>query len=270
MATLPYIQIEVAKYLADTMHLNTEEHGAYYLIILNYWQREKPIQESRMPAITRLSNERWQVVKDALKEFFKIDAENVWHHDKIDLDLQRVKRKVKQASDAGKASAAKRAAKKQTPKPAQALKDKTDVKTEAPTKPQPKANEEEKEKKKNNNKKKESISSDELEGLLVKDDSFKLLPSVDPQVWEDYLQMRAEKKKPITNLAKKYTMTKLKILEEKGNCPNEVLMQSINSNWTGVFEIKDGANKNGKPSTNNEQTAHDSFARGAFNFSLGE
>jgi uncharacterized protein YdaU (DUF1376 family) len=39
MAALPYMQFHIAEYLADTSHLTTEEHGAYLLLIFNYWQR---------------------------------------------------------------------------------------------------------------------------------------------------------------------------------------------------------------------------------------
>lgn len=111
MAALPYIQLYVADYLADTMHLTTEEHGAYLLIIMNYWQTGKPIPESRLNSVARLSNDRWNSVKVSLNEFFTVDENNHWIHDRIDQDLIKVKSKSTQASIAGKASAAKRAAK---------------------------------------------------------------------------------------------------------------------------------------------------------------
>ena len=112
MATLPYIQLYVSDYLADTMHLTAEEHGAYMLLIMNYWQTEKPIPENRLQGVTRMFNDRWDSVKQTLNEFFEIDENGDWFHKRIQLDLQKVKEKSKQASKAGKLSALKRAEKK--------------------------------------------------------------------------------------------------------------------------------------------------------------
>jgi uncharacterized protein YdaU (DUF1376 family) len=104
MAALPYIQLYVADYLADTMHLTTEEHGAYLLLIFNYWQTGKPIPTSRLARIARLSNDRWISVEASLKEFFNDDGE-MWTHERIERDLELVHSSKKQKSDAGKASA---------------------------------------------------------------------------------------------------------------------------------------------------------------------
>jgi len=108
MAALPYMQLYVADYLSDTMHLTTEEHGAYMLIIFNYWQRGKAPHFSKLGAITKL-NDRWTSVEDSLKEFFEVDEDGLWFHWRIEADLEKVRLKQKQASNAGKISAKKRA-----------------------------------------------------------------------------------------------------------------------------------------------------------------
>ena len=117
MAALPYMQLYVADYLADTMHLTTEEHGAYLLLIFNYWQTGKPIPVSRLARITRLSNERWTDVERSLVEFFN-ERGNEWVHDRIERDLEAVHATQEQRIAAGKASAEarKQAAKTRKPK----------------------------------------------------------------------------------------------------------------------------------------------------------
>lgn len=104
MAALPYMQLYVADYLADTMHLSTEEHGAYLLIIFNYWQTGKPIPKPRLPKIARLSNDRWISAETSLSEFFsEVDGE--WVHERIEIDLEAVRLAQTQRVAAGKASA---------------------------------------------------------------------------------------------------------------------------------------------------------------------
>jgi len=104
MAALPYMQLYVADYLADTMHLTTEEHGAYLLLIFNYWQTGKPIPKKRLSRIARIPNDRWTVVEDSLSEFFN-DNGTEWTHKRIEADLQMVNEAQEQRAAAGKASA---------------------------------------------------------------------------------------------------------------------------------------------------------------------
>ncbi|WP_443692634.1 YdaU family protein [Pseudomonas sp.] len=116
MAALPYMQLYVADYLADTMHLTTEEHGAYLLLIFNYWQTGKPIPVSRLARITRLSNERWTDVERSLGEFFN-ERSGEWVHDRIERDLEALHATQAQRIAAGKASAeARKNAAKPRPK----------------------------------------------------------------------------------------------------------------------------------------------------------
>lgn len=112
MAALPYMQLYVADYLADTPHLTTEEHGAYLLLLFSYWQTGKPLRVDRLSSSARLSNERWTDVKRTLKEFFK-EVDGVWIHPRVEKDLEKVAAKSGKNSEAGKASAAARALAKQ-------------------------------------------------------------------------------------------------------------------------------------------------------------
>ncbi|HDX4047730.1 TPA: DUF1376 domain-containing protein [Enterobacter soli] len=111
MAALPYMQLYIADYLADTMHLSTEEHGAYLLLMFNYWQTGRPIPKNRLSKIARLSNDRWSAVEPSLKEFFN-DTGIEWVQERIERDLDAVKNSISQKSAAGKASAQARKAKK--------------------------------------------------------------------------------------------------------------------------------------------------------------
>ena len=111
MAALPYMQLYVADYLADTPHLTTEEHGAYLLLMFNYWQTGRPLPKSRLAGIAKLTNERWTNVERTLNEFF-LDIGSEWVHERIERDLQAVKGAQSQRSTAGKKSAEVRAAKK--------------------------------------------------------------------------------------------------------------------------------------------------------------
>lgn len=103
------MQLYVADYLGDTFHLTTEEHGAYLLLMMTYWQSGKPIHKSRLAKAARLPDERWADVERTLNEYFTEDENGYWTHYRIDRDLKRVNAKSNQASKAGKASAAKRA-----------------------------------------------------------------------------------------------------------------------------------------------------------------
>lgn len=113
MAALPYMQLYIADYLADTMHLDAEEHGAYILLMFNYWQTGKPLpnDDTRLARIARVANDRWPSVKASLSEFFNV-TETEWVHYRIELDLELVYESQSQKSAAGKKSAAAKKARK--------------------------------------------------------------------------------------------------------------------------------------------------------------
>ncbi|XXD10171.1 DUF1376 domain-containing protein [Klebsiella sp. R445] len=87
--------------------------SCYLLLMFNYWQTGRAIPKSRLSKIARLSNDRWSSVESSLKEFFN-DNGTEWVHERIERDLEMVRSSQRQKSDAGKASAKARKAKKST------------------------------------------------------------------------------------------------------------------------------------------------------------
>jgi uncharacterized protein YdaU (DUF1376 family) len=109
MAALPYMPLYVADYLADTSHLTTAEHGAYLLLIMNYWQRggSLPGDDVRLARIARVSLKVWAEMKPTMAEFFK-DSNGQWIHYRIEKELELVRVKSEKARQAGLASAERR------------------------------------------------------------------------------------------------------------------------------------------------------------------
>ena len=65
--------VYIGDYLADTMHLTTEQHGAYLLLIFHLWRRGTLPDEDRvLEKITGLSESSWASTRPVLAEFFKI------------------------------------------------------------------------------------------------------------------------------------------------------------------------------------------------------
>jgi uncharacterized protein YdaU (DUF1376 family) len=106
---LPYMQFYVADYLAATAHLTAAQNGAYLLLLFNYWQRAKPLNNTneRLCNVARMSMEEWMACKHEIAEFFDINGDE-WRHARVDEDLANVLGKSISASNAGTASANKR------------------------------------------------------------------------------------------------------------------------------------------------------------------
>ena len=105
MSSLPYLQLYVSDYLADTAHLTAEQHGAYMLLIMNYWQKGRSLDNTsdRLQFVARLSPESWEANKEILAEFFVLEGDT-WWHSRIETDLEKVREKSAKASTAGKRS----------------------------------------------------------------------------------------------------------------------------------------------------------------------
>jgi phage replication O-like protein O len=84
--------------------------------------------------------------------------------------------------------------------------------------------------------KKEIITKDTLQ----KKEIFELPVYIDESIWQQFLEMREKMKSPATKQAQKLIINKLGGFFQKGQDPNEILKQSIISNWKNVFPINGG------------------------------
>lgn len=69
-------------YLADTMHLTTEEHGAYMLLLMAAWRSDdcSLINDDRKLArITGLSTRKWNAIKDTILEFWTVENDRIFN-----------------------------------------------------------------------------------------------------------------------------------------------------------------------------------------------
>lgn len=82
-----------------------------------------------------------------------------------------------------------------------------------------------------------SINRQSNKATLEKD-----LPDWIPQeAWRAYVEMRNRIKAPLTQKAKQLTWKKLERLRDEGNPVDQVLEQSIERSYRGVFEVKRGS-----------------------------
>lgn len=102
-----WMPLFIGDYLADTSRLTTEQHGAYLLLIMDYWRNGPPPDNVQvLSQITRLSPDSWSMTQAMLKQFFRIE-DGCWRHKRIDEELilaktnkEAAQKKAKVAADA--------------------------------------------------------------------------------------------------------------------------------------------------------------------------
>jgi uncharacterized protein YdaU (DUF1376 family) len=98
----------VGDYLSATGRLTTEQHGAYLLILLDYWKNGPPPNDDAvLAALARMSLAAWRKAKPALIGFFDI-REGLLIQKRVEKERDRTAEITEERSKAGKIGAAKR------------------------------------------------------------------------------------------------------------------------------------------------------------------
>lgn len=85
-----WMPLYIGDYLADTMHLTTEQHGAYLLLIMAYWKNGGAISSSdqSLAATCRLSPDAWSMHKHTLASFFDTESDPMlWIHVRAEKEM---------------------------------------------------------------------------------------------------------------------------------------------------------------------------------------
>ncbi|HFN8160737.1 TPA: DUF1376 domain-containing protein [Escherichia coli] len=241
MAALPYMQLYIADYLADTMHLSAEEHGAYLLLMFNYWQTGKPIPKNRLAKIARLTNERWADVEPSLREFFCDNGEE-WVHLRIEEDLASVREKLTKKSAAGKASVQARRSRKEADVQTKQERNLTGVQTDVEVVFEHDVNT----KATNKDTDKDLKTDPPLNpprgnrGVKKFDPLDIALPNwISVSLWREWVEFRQALRKPIrTEQGANGAIRELEKFRQQGFTPEQVIRHSIANEYQGLFAPK--------------------------------
>ncbi|HFU2223032.1 TPA: DUF1376 domain-containing protein [Escherichia coli] len=241
MAALPYMQLYIADYLADTMHLSAEEHGAYLLLMFNYWQTGKPIPKNRLAKIARLTNERWADVEPSLQEFFCDNGEE-WVHLRIEEDLASVREKLTKKSAAGKASVQARRSRKEADVQTKQESNLTGVQTDVEVVFEHDVNTKATNKDTDKDLKTDPPLNPPRGNLGVKkfDPLDIALPNwISFSLWREWVEFRQALRKPIrTEQGANGAIRELEKFRQQGFSPEQVIRHSIANEYQGLFAPK--------------------------------
>ncbi|HDY2139567.1 TPA: DUF1376 domain-containing protein [Escherichia coli] len=241
MAALPYMQLYIADYLADTMHLSAEEHGAYLLLMFNYWQTGKPIPKNRLAKIARLTNERWADVEPSLQEFFCDNGEE-WVHLRIEEDLASVREKLTKKSAAGKVSVQARRSRKEADVQTKQERNLTGVQTDVEVVFEHDVNTKATNKDTDKDLKTDPPLNPPRGNRCVKkfDPLDIALPNwISVSLWREWVEFRQALRKPIrTEQGANGAIRELEKFRQQGFSPEQVIRHSIANEYQGLFAPK--------------------------------
>ncbi len=100
-----WMPLYIGDYLGDTQRLTTEQHGAYLLLILDYWRNGPPPDDDAvLQQITKLDTKGWKRHRPALIRMFQME-DGHWKHKRIERELAEAQSNSERRSNKAKAAA---------------------------------------------------------------------------------------------------------------------------------------------------------------------
>lgn len=230
--------IYIGDYLGDTQRLTTEQHGAYLLMIFDYWRGGPlPDDDEVLQQVTRLDRARWKKHKPVLSRLFVV-KDGQWFHKRI--ELERVNALENQERRSGKARAAAEArwsASGNAEGVPDAMLGASPVGCPPPS-PSP---------------------SPTKSKALVKNIAAKP-GDVNEQVWGDFLKLRAAKRAPLTETALKAIRSEA---DKIGWSMDDALTECVVRGWQGFKADWIKGQSNGAGHRNDEPGSGNTYVHAA-------
>lgn len=103
-----FMPLYIGDYLAGTSRLTTELHGAYMLLIMDYWMNGAPPDNDQvLAAIVKMPVDAWSIARASIEHHFSIEN-GVWKHKRIDQELAAAYEKKRIAKEKAERAAAAR------------------------------------------------------------------------------------------------------------------------------------------------------------------
>jgi uncharacterized protein YdaU (DUF1376 family) len=103
-----WMPLYIGDYLADTMHLNTQQHGAYLLLLFHLWRRGSlPDDDTALAKITGLNAKEWNNTRPVLEPYFRVN-EGFWQHNRVERERVRIAARQEKRGARAKTAAQKR------------------------------------------------------------------------------------------------------------------------------------------------------------------
>jgi uncharacterized protein YdaU (DUF1376 family) len=104
-----WMPLYIGDYLRDTSRLTTVGHGAYLLLLMDYWVNGSPLpdDDDQLAAVARMPLKEWKRLRPTVQQFFSV-ADGIWRHKRVDAELLRKSVISATRSAAGKDGAEKK------------------------------------------------------------------------------------------------------------------------------------------------------------------
>ncbi|MCX8282459.1 DUF1376 domain-containing protein [Phyllobacterium sp. 0TCS1.6C] len=102
MSERPFMQLYVSDFIGDTLHLSTEQIGAYMLLLMAMWNADGslPDEDTKLARVVRMSVKKWRSISGDLLPFF-VKADGKISHNRLTKELQKSASKSQSRAAAG-------------------------------------------------------------------------------------------------------------------------------------------------------------------------